>query len=456
MVSKKQSTFNIPAYILSTFHELQLYQYLQKANIYKRNGHEVKVIFTVIFSLVFHHMSWNRLVNSKMKESLPSKDAVYRFLGNAAFNWRKFILLVSARVIHLCSKLTDRQRIKVFIVDDSPYNRSRSKKTEMLSTIFDHVSHKFFNGYHLLTLGWSDGATFVPVDFSLVATKKNLINGINESIDKRTIAYKRRKECLSKKTDLTISMIERALNHGIYASHVLMDSWFSSSKMFERVSGLGIDMIGMLKSTPKQFFKYRNKSMNIYQVFNESLKRGRRLRGVTNIISGITVKTNRGQNLRIVFVVNRNNKSEWLAIASSDTLLSDEEIIRIYEKRWAIETFFKAIKSTFKLEKEFQVQSFDALIAHTSIVFTRYIVVSWEVRQNTDHKTLGELFYVMCDDIKDVTFLEALMTLINMISELSSAVSDKISLKIETMMNLWYEMMPNWLSDLLIMSSTAY
>lgn len=35
--------------------------------------------------------------------------------------------------------------------------------------------------------------------------------------------------------------------------------------------------------------------------------------------------------------------------------------------RWTIETFFKAIKSAFKLEKEFQVQSFDALIAHTSI-----------------------------------------------------------------------------------------
>lgn len=59
--------------------------------------------------------------------------------------------------------------------------------------------------------------------------------------------------------------------------------------MFERVSNLGIDMIGMLKSTTKQFFKYRNKSMNIYQFFNESLKRGRCLRGVANIISGITI-----------------------------------------------------------------------------------------------------------------------------------------------------------------------
>lgn len=455
MVSKKLSSFNIPEYIISTFHELCLFQYLQKANIYKRNGHEVKTIFTVVFSLVFQHITWNRLVNSKVKESLPSKDAVYRFLSNASFNWRKFILLVSARMIQLCSGLTDCHRTKVFVIDDSPYDRSRSKKTEMLSTIFDHVSHKFFNGYHLLTLGWSDGATFVPVDFSLVATRKNLINDIDETIDKRTIVYKRRSECLSKKTDLTITMLERALNHGIYASHVLMDSWFSSAKMFERVSDLGLDMIGMLKSTTKQFFQYGNKSLNIHQLFNESLKHGRHLTGTANIIRGITVEMLGGKALRIVFVVNRNNKSEWLAIASSDTILSDEEIIRIYEKRWSIETFFKAIKSTFRLEKEFQVQSFDALIAHTSIVFTRYIVVSWEIRKNSDDKTLGNLFYLMCDDIRDVTFIEALKTLVTLINELSASVSKQVTLKIEGMMNQWYEMMPKWLSEALIMSSNV-
>lgn len=38
------------------------------------------------------------------------------------------------------------------IIDDLPYNCSISKKTKMFSTIFDHTTHKFDNGFYLLTL----------------------------------------------------------------------------------------------------------------------------------------------------------------------------------------------------------------------------------------------------------------------------------------------------------------
>ncbi len=58
--------------------------------------------------------------------------------------------------------------------------------------------------------------------------------------------------------------------------------------------------------------------------------------------------------VKIVFVRNRNKKSEWLAILSTDTTLSDEEIVSIYGVRWDIETFFKCTKSLLKLAKEFQ------------------------------------------------------------------------------------------------------
>ena len=70
---------------------------------------------------------------------------------------------LSSRAVDLIEPLTDARRINVFIVDDSLYECSRSKKTDMLSTIFDHVSHQYFNGFHLLTLG-------IPVDFPLAAT----------------------------------------------------------------------------------------------------------------------------------------------------------------------------------------------------------------------------------------------------------------------------------------------
>ena len=46
-----------------------------------------------------------------------------------------------------------------------------------------------------------------------------------------------------------------------------------------------------------------------------------------------------------------------------------------------------------KLQKEFQGRSYDYLISHTTIVFARYIVLSWQNRCNTDQRTLGGMFY---------------------------------------------------------------
>lgn len=105
-----------------SFFELGIFNALNHANIYKHHGHEVKKVFNVIFSLVFHHMSRNQLVNSKHKEELPGKDCIYRFLKSDKFNWRKFLLELSRNAVALIEPLTDHQRTDVFIVDDSPFD----------------------------------------------------------------------------------------------------------------------------------------------------------------------------------------------------------------------------------------------------------------------------------------------------------------------------------------------
>ncbi|QRF24485.1 hypothetical protein FY534_13255 [Alicyclobacillus sp. TC] len=46
-----------------------------------------------------------------------------------------------------------------------------------------------------------------------------------------------------------------------------------------------------------------------------------------------------------MFVRERNLSCQWLALLSTDISLSDDEVIRIYDKRWDIESFFKASKS---------------------------------------------------------------------------------------------------------------
>lgn len=181
---------------------------------------------------------------------------------------------------------------------------------------------------------------------------------------------------------------------------------------------------------------------------------GKKTRNSQGIISSIIVNINDDIRLKIVYVVNKNDSSQWIAIATTNISMSDEEIIRIYEMRWSIEIFFKAIKSTFNLEKEFMTQSFESLISHTIIVFTRYIVVSWEIRKENDIKTLGELFLQLCDDIATVTFIEAMKTLLDMIEALSQEAEAKTQRMINKMLKEWYSMLPTWLYESIMMSRT--
>ncbi len=59
--------------------------------------------------------------------------AVYNFLNSPTYNWRRFILLMCARIyVHIRQFLKDSSE-QVLIVDDSPYDRNRSKKVELLS-----------------------------------------------------------------------------------------------------------------------------------------------------------------------------------------------------------------------------------------------------------------------------------------------------------------------------------
>ena len=74
---------------------------------------------------------------------------------------------------------------------------------------------------------------------------------------------------------------------------------------------------------------------------------------------------------KLVFVRNRNKKKDYLAIISTDITLDENEIIRIYGKRWDIEVFFKICKSYLKLTKECRSLSYDAMTAHVAVVFTR-------------------------------------------------------------------------------------
>lgn len=116
---------------------------------------------------------------------------------------------------------------------------------------------------------------------------------------------------------------------------------------------------------------------------------------------------------KIVCVRNKNNRKDWLALISTDTTLSEEEIIRIYGKRWDIEVFFKSCKSYLRLVKECRSISYDAVNAHVAIIFTRYMMLSVAQRRNEDDKTICELFFCLMDELEDITFSQSMRIIID-------------------------------------------
>lgn len=387
--------------------ELQIGKLLRKSNITKSCGISSYEVFQFLLMLVFQGKNLFRFLNSKHKDLAVSKNTYYRFLNETSYNWSKFLLLLAIKVTTAFDSLTRPERVNVLILDDSVIKRNRSKNVELLARIFDHVEHKYQKGFTLLTLGWSDGYSFIPTGFNMLSSsnKSNRYNEVTPDIDHRTNGFKFRKESMMHKTDAAILLIKNALNAGIKADYVLMDTWFTTEPMIKEILETGIDAIGMVKQL-KQRYTYKGKQYKLPE-----LKKFVSFAGARNIFGSLVVTTKTGIPVKIVFVRNRNKKSECLYILSTDISLEDAEIVRVYGNRWSIECFFKSSKSFLKLGTEFQSHNYGAMVSHTAIVFTRYTILEWIRRNQNDQKTYGELFFMFCEDIQDMDLTNALQGL---------------------------------------------
>lgn len=100
-------------------------------------------------------------------------------------------------------------------------------------------------GFNFLTLGRTDGYSFIPVGFNMMASAKaeKRLNGIKGNIDKRSNGYKARRDAILQKPEAAIKLIRNALDAGIRASYVLMDTWFTNEPFIEKILGEGLDAI---------------------------------------------------------------------------------------------------------------------------------------------------------------------------------------------------------------------
>ena len=164
-------------------------------------------------------------------------------------------------------------------------------------------------------------------------------------------------------------------------------------------------------------------------------------------VEAAVCKGNESLPVRLVFVRNRNNQKEWLVLVTTDLSLTEEEVIRIYGKRWGIEVFFKACKSYLRLEKDCRAFSYDAMTAHVYVVFARYMFLAVEQRESKDERSLGELFYLSVDELPDVCIAQALQLLVSLFAKRLQEQPMRDEREIQERLELFLSELPSLLSQ---------
>ena len=193
-----------------------------------------------------------------------------------------------------------------------------------------------------------------------------------------------------------LTLLDAAKKAAIPAKYVLFDSWFSSPRTLHAVKSMGYDVIGMVKKTPKMFFRYNGEDMPLTSIYNKNKK--------------------------------RRGRSRYLLSVMID-VVTDGEIIPA-----------KVVYVRNSL-------SYDAMTAHTAVVFTRYMMLSLENRESNDNRSLGELFLYFSDEMSDITWIQAFQMLLQMFRAILSDTVELSETKIDELVDAFMSAIPTVLKS---------
>ena len=344
------------------------------------------------------------------------KDAYYNLLKNSKCPWRKILYRVFKKTVKPLQALSDLSE-QVLILDDTT-NAKTGKKIELLSMQYDHVEHRYYKGFTQVHLGWSDGASYLPVDFSIKVGNK-VVSTYQKPVDKRTSGYKRRLESRQTKLDQAISMLKRAEQEGIAAGYVVYDTWFAKPCFVWDVYETGYHSVAQISRGDRIWqVNYQGHVVTLKQLYRQlqATKQFNKIKvnNETFLAATVNVTHHNGLDMRLVFC-RKPHQKEWHVFLSTDVEMDVYQILRTYSKRWSIESFFKNCKQLIQFGRE-QSIDFDVQIAMTTIRLMVYSMASMILREQEDERTFGELFAIIQNQFShlnlDREILEMIFSLI--------------------------------------------
>lgn len=228
----------------------------------------------------------------------------------------------------------------IWSLDDTPLRKS-GPSMEKAGKF--HHNGAFYHGYELPVLVSNSPEGVFPLGFALKG-----------------------KNCPSK-IELSKNLLQAALNHGFFPDFLVFDAWFTVEELLDFADENGLRFVGPLKRNRVIFLNGRKTSPK---------KLLKRLDDRT--YQDFKVTLSNGKTYRLVVFKRRlsSKKTQAEFLLTNDWKSLAKVIAKAYLKRWGIETFFRAGKQSFALEK-FHNRAWAAIENHLAFSFCAMLLVAY-------------------------------------------------------------------------------
>jgi len=377
--------------IYKTIQLIKMSTILKKSNFIKRDGVAVHlVVLHFVYMLVM-----NKKLSTFMDQSDDSfkKDVYYRLLKNESYNWRRLLSLSSLKLISLLHKVQEPNKIKVLILDDTVEGKTGKQIEGSRDKLWSNKEKRLIRGINVVSLNYSDGFSNFMLDFAISMGNyaKVEITRFTQALDHRSNAHKRRAEIMKGKSRIALDMVRRALENGIYADYLLVDSWYSKPVFIQKIKAMGVEVISRMANN-NSIWNFVEKEKTLDAIYTKYKRLKSAKAGLYGKIRfsyfSVIVEHKKAGKIKIVFI---KTAGRLIPLVSTDLTISDDEVIEIYKRRWDIEQGYKELRQHFGFGKE-ENRIYEALIARITLSFFTYNIVSYINRISHEPKTIGGLF----------------------------------------------------------------
>lgn len=268
---------------------------------------------------------------SIMTEGEISHDKVTRFLSEGDFTSKELWKIIKPTVREI---ETDDG---IVAIDDTIEEKPYTEENEIVNWYYDHTRGRSVKGINLISALYINDKGKIPINFSIVKKTKTIYD------EKKG---KERRVSEVTKNEIYQEMLNQIVKNKVRFKYIINDVWYSSAdNMVHIKKKLGKEFIMPIKTNRKIALSREDK---IYEKY------------VT--ISSLEIKENTVYKIYledVPFVLylakqvfkNEDNSEGVLYLVTSDNILTYQQIVLLYQKRWKIEVYHKSLKKNASLCK---------------------------------------------------------------------------------------------------------